>query len=1103
MHKQLTAMLLASTLFAGTLFNPSISAYASEKPEIEETAAAPAEEEAIPGEEEAPAVFTVKLDANGGLFENERDDILEETADEVETVTKVVEQGSMITAVPVFKDDDNVTFKGWSSERGGDLIEGSDEGITPEEDGTYYAVWEQADTEESESGEAEETPEQEANSEDNGEDASTAETSVAADTISDDMQTEEAGSSDDEIAEEASEDNNDPAEELSGMTADPEETVTTTDETVVDKNEAAAAETAARSGNCGTGGAGNVKWSLSDDGTLTISGSGEMGTWNDQAFWGQEIFVPWHDYLDEIHKVVIGEGITFIGWWAFAHTHITSVTLPSTVKTLGQGAFAYCYELKEVHLNNGLETIEYSAFRDDSLDYLFIPASVKDISYTVFSEIDIKNLAFADSADGYKVVDGSVFQNGGKKLIYVPRDQTGTYTVPGTVQTIEKGAFESTQFTKVVLPNGVQNIEEMAFAYSAVEEINLPSTLKRIELNAFCQAKLKHLVIPSSVTHLGLNPFIDNNSLESVVINCSLDRSEGDLFYRCEGIRSVTLNADSTTIPEGTFAGCTKLESITLPKSVTKIGRMAYAFCENVKSVTLREGLTSIGEAAFYGTGITQVTVPASVTYIGPNAFPESAKVTILGNLIKKSDGTYVSNNEISQIEIRVKYGQSEARKMLSMINNFRKPANAWYYNESNKKVYDKELQPLQYDYDLEKAAMQRAAELAIKFSHDRPDGSDCFSAVTIRDSYMDGENIAYGFSSAKDAFTAWQETDCDYYQQGHRRNMLSAGFNCVGIGHVIYNGNHYWVQEFGRRDKVNTTATAAADGMQSVGMFVDNQYFDRNAVTISPGSYLLGVNESASLPSVTRSVQTKAGMINFLGNSLKTSWQSANNNIAKVVNGKVVGIAKGQTTLSCRVLGKTYSVVVIVGKLNTPKLKSAANASGGITIQWRKVAGAVNYRVFRKSGKQGWRSIGVTKKTKYLDNTAKNGVRYTYSVCAVTKDGKYKISDYNQKGIIRTFLTRQKLKTLKSAAAGKFTVKWKKNKSSNGYQIQYSTDKKFKKNIKTVTVKGASKTGKTISGLKKGKKYYVRMRSYKTVNKKKNYSAWSKSKAITVKKNQ
>ena len=88
------------------------------------------------------------------------------------------------------------------------------------------------------------------------------------------------------------------------------------------------------------------------------------------------------------------------------------------------------------------------------------------------------------------------------------------------------------------------------------------------------------------------------------------------------------------------------------------------------------------------------------------------------------------------------------------------------------------------------------------------------------------------------------------------------------------------------------------------------------------------------------------------------------------------------------------------------------------------------------------------------------------------------------------------------SAKAGKKSVKvtWKKVKGIKGYQIQYSTNKKFKKGNKTITVKSKKSTSATIKKLKSKKKYYVRMRTYKVVNGKKVYSAWSKAKSVKVK---
>ncbi len=84
------------------------------------------------------------------------------------------------------------------------------------------------------------------------------------------------------------------------------------------------------------------------------------------------------------------------------------------------------------------------------------------------------------------------------------------------------------------------------------------------------------------------------------------------------------------------------------------------------------------------------------------------------------------------------------------------------------------------------------------------------------------------------------------------------------------------------------------------------------------------------------------------------------------------------------------------------------------------------------------------------------------------------------------------KISKLSNTANKKMTIKWNKDKAVTGYQIQYSTDKKFKKNVKTVTVKKNSTTSKSITKLTKNKKYYVRIRSYKTISKVNYYSNWS-----------
>ena len=134
-------------------------------------------------------------------------------------------------------------------------------------------------------------------------------------------------------------------------------------------------------------------------------------------------------------------------------------------------------------------------------------------------------------------------------------------------------------------------------------------------------------------------------------------------------------------------------------------------------------------------------------------------------------------NAKAQDIIIEPVYNQTEVRSMLESINEFRTGSDAWYWDSNDtEKVYVTGLSALEYDYELEKVAMQRAAEIALNWSHTRPDGSSTWSAYSDfgYSSYGKGENIAAGQSSAEHAFTAWREDNKNYSGQGHRRNMLS-----------------------------------------------------------------------------------------------------------------------------------------------------------------------------------------------------------------------------------------------------------------------------------------------------------------------------------------
>ena len=256
------------------------------------------------------------------------------------------------------------------------------------------------------------------------------------------------------------------------------------------------------------------------------------------------------------------------------------------------------------------------------------------------------------------------------------------------------------------------------------------------------------------------------------------------------------------------------------------------------------------------------------------------------------------------ELQVQVTYGQTQARSMLDMINSFRTGSDAWAWNSSDtQKVMYSNLKPLRYDYELEKAAMLRAAELVISYSHTRPDGSSCFTAGgwgTSRNAYGNraGENIAYGYRSAAAVFTAWQETDLPYSGQGHRRNMLDQQFTSVGIGHVICNGVHYWVQEFGASGAVQDAAESV-DGDISVPASFQDTYFAGFNMIAADGSDHVKVQygEQAALPDLTLYARFTSGV--SLPISAVLSWTVEDPEIASIEGGRILGNKTGTTSLS------------------------------------------------------------------------------------------------------------------------------------------------------------------------------------------------------------
>ena len=303
--------------------------------------------------------------------------------------------------------------------------------------------------------------------------------------------------------------------------------------------------------------------------------------------------------------------------------------------------------------------------------------------------------------------------------------------------------------------------------------------------------------------------------------------------------------------------------------------------------------------------------------------------------------------------------GQTEARSMLSMINKWRQSDDAVYAGQNGGTVsLVGQLDDLTYDYNLERIAMQRAYEIAMRCAHTRPDGSACTS-ITYNGASSSGENIAAGQETAEDAFESWQEADYGYSGQGHRRNMLGSGWKAIGIGHVVVGNTHYWVQEFSTTVSANNTATAADDDTHTISMSLDtgNMYL-ASYLTVPSSQRSYGndytgyVGATGSLPEVNTlasvgsaptilymsgswsSGETFSYPYSSLGGAYLTNadvtWTTSDSSIASIEGDsyRINGVGTATLTATSSIAGKTSTCTMTVTGKPMPMSNSGITVS-------------------------------------------------------------------------------------------------------------------------------------------------------------------------------
>ena len=220
----------------------------------------------------------------------------------------------------------------------------------------------------------------------------------------------------------------------------------------------------------------NLTWVLTGDGTLTISGNGEM----DISY----SYNPWQGYDTFIKKVMIEEGVQSIGYSAFSGCiGLTSVTIPAGVTKIDRYAFSDCRNLKSVTISSGLTTIGENAFNGcSSLTSIILPDSVETIGAQAF--YDCTALESVSLPSGLTEIGNSTFYNCSAL--------TGI-EIPDGVTSIGTKAFqECTSLESAVLPSGVTEIAEYAFhGCSSLESLTFSEGLQSIGSSAFHGAELE------------------------------------------------------------------------------------------------------------------------------------------------------------------------------------------------------------------------------------------------------------------------------------------------------------------------------------------------------------------------------------------------------------------------------------------------------------------------------------------------------------------------------------------------------------------------------------------------------------------------------------
>ena len=301
----------------------------------------------------------------------------------------------------------------------------------------------------------------------------------------------------------------------------------------------------------------------------------------------------------DIVSISFPDGFKKIGAHSFEGTEISSLKLPESLESVGEGAFKDCRSLYSVSFPTNISEIQSSAFAGCTALYeVKIPESISVISDNLF--------------------------NGCSDLEIV--------SIPSELTEIGNGAFSGCRLASISLPQSIEKIGNEAFAYNPFTEFNFPGNLKTIGDKALydCGLVFNKLSFHEGLVSIGCEAFSGDYkwyydtdkrcNIKSISLPSSLEFIGADAFNGST-FTEVTIPIAMTEVSDGAFSGCEKLQKVFLHENVDAIGASAFANT-GIINITLPEKLTAIGANAFKESNILSFSVPNSVTGIGENAFP-------------------------------------------------------------------------------------------------------------------------------------------------------------------------------------------------------------------------------------------------------------------------------------------------------------------------------------------------------------------------------------------------------------------------------------------------------------------------------------------------